>query len=64
MKTCTKAPSSAGFSQGSVFSQAASLSTTLPMRRVSPGFITTSWLRLLRLFNRPSVATRSFIGVP
>jgi hypothetical protein len=63
-KTWTKAPVSGGCSQGRVFSQVASLTTTLPIRRDSPGFITRSWVSLLRLLRKPSVATRSLTGVP
>ena len=32
--------------------------------KLSPVFITRSWTMLLRLLSRPSVATRSFTGVP
>jgi hypothetical protein len=60
----TKAPSSCGFSHGRVFSQVASLITTLPIRRASPDFSKISCERLLRLLRSPSVATRSPIGVP
>jgi hypothetical protein len=63
-KTCTKAPVSGGFSHGSERSQLASLTMTLPTRRASPDFMTRSCVRLLRLFSRPMVATRSLTGVP
>lgn len=61
---CTNAPSSGKFSQGAVFSQARSLITTLPKRIASPGLSSTSCVCPLRLFNKPSTATRSAIGVP
>jgi hypothetical protein len=63
-KTWTKAPVSEGFSHGFVRSQVARRITTLPMRLASPGLSTMSWVRLLRLFKRPSVAMRCAFGVP
>lgn len=45
-------------------SHASSRTTTLPMRRASPGFICRSRISLLRLFKNPIVATRCAIGVP
>jgi hypothetical protein len=60
---CTKAPVSAANSHDAVFSHARSRMIALPMRIASPGLISTSRTRPLRLFRRPSTATRSFIGV-
>jgi hypothetical protein len=63
-KTWTKAPTSGGCSHGAVFSQVPSFTKTLLTRRDSPLLSTISCSILLRLFSKPSVATRSFTGVP
>jgi len=63
--TWTKAPASGGSSHGAVRSQAETRTTTSSnTRRTSPGFISSSRVRLLRLLSTPSTATRSAIGVP
>jgi hypothetical protein len=62
-KTCTKAPVSAGISQGAVRSQLCTRTTTLPICRRSPTLSTRSRVMLLRLLSSPRVAMRSLLGV-
>jgi hypothetical protein len=63
-KSWTKAPVSAGSSQGAVRSHVDRRTMALPICRASPERSTMSCVILLRLLRKPSVATRSLTGVP